>query len=73
MGYAGCWNQIGRYLDARSSPHAACSSGASWIWNSNHAFGYFFSITGLLVWWAVSILVVLASNKQQTLFDWVFP
>lgn len=35
-------------------------------------FGYFFSITGLLVWWAVSILVVLASNKQQTLFDWVF-
>lgn len=35
-------------------------------------FGYFFSITGLLVWWAISIVVVLASNKQQTIFDWIF-
>ncbi len=35
-------------------------------------FGYFFSVAGLLVWWAISIVIVLASNKQQTLFDWVF-
>lgn len=35
-------------------------------------FGYFFSIWGLLIWWAVSIVVVLVSPHQQTIFDWVF-
>lgn len=35
-------------------------------------FGYFFSVGGLLVWWAVSAIVVLLSPNQQTIFDWVF-
>lgn len=35
-------------------------------------FGYFFSVFGLLIWWAVNGLVVLISPHQQTIADWIF-
>lgn len=35
-------------------------------------FGYFFSIFGILAWWAVNGLCTLLSPRQQTVFDWVF-
>lgn len=35
-------------------------------------FGYFFSIAGLLVYWGINALVVLASPHEQSIFDWVF-
>lgn len=35
-------------------------------------FGYFFSVFGLVIWWAVNGAVVLASPGQRTVFDWLF-
>lgn len=35
-------------------------------------FGYFFSIFGILGWWAINGLCVLLSPRQQTVFDWIF-
>lgn len=34
-------------------------------------FGYFFSVFGILAWWLVNGLVVIASPGQKTIFDWL--
>lgn len=35
-------------------------------------FGYFFSVFGILIWWAVNGLCVLISPDQRTIFDYIF-
>lgn len=35
-------------------------------------FGYFFSVFGLLAYWAINMLVILISPHQQSIADWMF-
>lgn len=35
-------------------------------------FGYFFSISGLLIYWMINMLVILFSPHQQSIADWIF-
>lgn len=35
-------------------------------------FGYFFSVFGILLWWAINGLCVVLSPRQETIFDYIF-